>query len=89
MACHLSFLLVFLLSGAVLASIGPVSDLHVVSKEIAPDGFLRPSVSIFEIAMVFSTSSYSAALAGATPQQASFPGPVIKGYKVCATVVCN
>ena len=44
MASYLGFLLICLLSGAVRASIGPVSDVYVVNSEIAPDGFTRPSV---------------------------------------------
>lgn len=44
MASYLGFLLICFLSGTALASIGPVTDIHVVSNEIAPDGFTRPSV---------------------------------------------
>ena len=36
-----------LLPTVVLASIGPVADLHIVNKNISPDGFSRESVVIF------------------------------------------
>ncbi|KAG5644257.1 hypothetical protein DXG03_008795 [Asterophora parasitica] len=58
------FALLASLLSSVYAGIGPQSDLHIVNKVIAPDGFSR-----------------SAVLAGGSPAGASFPGPVITGWK--------
>lgn len=38
---HFVFLAVCLLTGAT-ASVGPVVDLKILNKDIAPDGFQRP-----------------------------------------------
>lgn len=43
----LSPLVVLSLFSVVHGAIGPKSDLHVVNKEIAPDGFSRPCVNCF------------------------------------------
>ena len=65
------------------AAIGPVSDIHIVNKDIAPDGFTRSCVNN-RIQSSWFTSSFldSAVLAGQTAGSASFPGPVITGFKV-------
>ncbi|KIL65095.1 multicopper oxidase [Amanita muscaria Koide BX008] len=62
----LSLLSLLILSKSVHAVqvLGPVGDLHIVNKEIAPDGFSRPAV-----------------LAGGSPDDASFPGPLIAATK--------
>jgi len=41
----LFFVSVFLFANA-QAAIGPVADVHIVNKNIAPDGFTRPCVDI-------------------------------------------
>ena len=38
-----AFITLSLTLGA-LAAVGPVTDIHIVNKDIAPDGFSRPSV---------------------------------------------
>ncbi|KAG5650821.1 Acyl-coenzyme A oxidase 2, partial [Sphagnurus paluster] len=58
-----TFVILSLLS-CVHAGVGPSTDLHIVNKNIAPDGFAR-----------------SAVLAGSTPSNANFPGPLITGFK--------
>lgn len=60
-------LIVALYFNGVRAATGPVTDLHVVNRNVSPDGYSRPAV-----------------LAGGT-----FPGPVLKGNKVCASDVLH
>ncbi|KIL66529.1 multicopper oxidase [Amanita muscaria Koide BX008] len=59
-----SALIIVTLISAVNAAIGPVTDLHIVNKVVAPDGFSRSTV-----------------IAGATPDTASTPGPLVVGKK--------
>ncbi|KAF5374524.1 hypothetical protein D9615_009038 [Tricholomella constricta] len=63
MACAKIFFILSVLS-CVYGGIGPNADLHIVNKDIAPDGFTR-----------------SAVLAGSSPTNAKFPGPIITGFK--------
>lgn len=70
---------------SVRAAIGPEADLHIVNKNIAPDGFTRSYVNI---QMVFRIPPYllivrRAVLAGSTANNVAFPGPLITGFKVC------
>lgn len=66
------------------AAIGPNSDLHIVNKIIAPDGFTRSYVAnkLLSLSVVTNIVFYRAVLAGSTADNAAFPGPLIRGTKV-------
>lgn len=75
------FVILPFLSG-VRGAIGPSSDLHIVNKEISPDGFSRSYVEISFRLQYMLTSQLRATLAGSRSNNAIFPGPVITGFKV-------
>jgi iron transport multicopper oxidase len=65
------------------AAIGPIADVHIVNKNIAPDGFTRSYVDISSYLLIHSLRFLdSAVLAGGTAGSAAFPGPLIIGFKV-------
>jgi iron transport multicopper oxidase len=72
-----------ILSGT-YAVIGPSAHMHIVNKNIQPDGFSRSLVSSRSsnttIGLFLAVSR--AVLAGETADKASFPGPLIAGVKV-------
>jgi iron transport multicopper oxidase len=76
-ASFVTFLALSLLS-VTHAAIGPITDLHIVNKNIAPDGFTRSYV----YSSLFLTNEHSNLLIRAVLAEGTFPGPLIRGVKV-------
>lgn len=65
------------------AAIGPVADVHVVNRIIAPDGFNRSYVFLNPSFVREFTCGSRTVLAGDVLHGGTFPGPLITGFKVC------
>jgi len=72
----------FSLFGGVFAALGPLSNLYIANKNIAPDGFNRSYVLLPVHISSNSIILPSGVLAGATQKSVQFPGPFIFGFKV-------